>query len=37
MGHNKRSVPPFIALQMLCLVLGSGFPQIMLWLPKVMK
>ncbi|MBU4566887.1 MAG: TRAP transporter large permease subunit [Desulfarculus sp.] len=37
MGHIYRSVLPFIALQMLCLVLVSVFPQIILWLPNMMK
>ncbi|MBU4275634.1 MAG: TRAP transporter large permease subunit [Proteobacteria bacterium] len=37
MGHIYRSVLPFIALQMFCLVLVSVFPQIILWLPNMMK
>ncbi len=37
MAHIYKSVLPFIALQMLCLVLVSIFPQIILWLPKMMK
>lgn len=37
MVHIYKSVLPFIALQMLCLVLVSIFPQIILWLPNMMK
>jgi len=37
MVHIYKSVLPFIVLQMLCLVLVSIFPQIILWLPNMMK
>ncbi|MCB2192342.1 MAG: TRAP transporter large permease subunit [Deltaproteobacteria bacterium] len=37
MAHIYKSVLPFIALQMLCLILVSVFPQIILWLPNMMK
>ncbi len=35
MGHVYRSVGPFVALQLLGLVLVFFFPQIALWLPRV--
>jgi tripartite ATP-independent transporter DctM subunit len=34
MADIYRSVIPFIALQMLCLILVSIFPEIILWLPR---
>jgi len=37
MVHIYKSVLPFIALQILCLILVSVFPQIILWLPGLMK
>lgn len=37
MGDIWRSTPPFIAIQLLVLILAIVFPEMILWLPSVME